>query len=76
MKNGETSISVHSDYYEKWDDDNQWEECSYCYGTGLDRDEIYDCLQCGGDGEVRIEVPQVLTEISLEQPLTETSLVR
>lgn len=64
---GETSISVYSDFYEEWDEDENWEECWDCRGTGLDRDEMYDCPICGGEGEVRIydskrSVETVLTD--------------
>lgn len=45
----DTNMSNYAKAYESWDDQD-WNECAYCYGTGLDRDEIYDCLQCGGEG--------------------------
>jgi len=70
MRTGETNISVHAGFYDEWDADDEWEECPDCYGTGLDRDEIYDCETCGGEGEVRIYVPENMSEISIPQPLT------
>ena len=73
MKTGETNISVHSGFYSEWDSDEEWAECWSCYGTGMDRDEIYDCAVCWGEGEVRVDIPENMSEISIEQPLTSTS---
>jgi len=71
MLTGETNISNYSEFYEEWDDDEQWVECTDCYGTGLDRDEIYDCMTCAGEGEIRIYPVKNSLEISIPQPLTD-----
>lgn len=33
-----------------YDDDEFYEECRACYGTGMDKDEVFECESCGGDG--------------------------
>ncbi len=45
----DSNLLNYAEYYEEWDDQD-WEECRTCYGTGLDADEIYDCADCGGEG--------------------------
>jgi len=70
MITGETTLSNYSSFYEEWDEDDEWEECTSCYGTGMDRDEIYDCPACYGEGEVRIYSSRITPEISVPQPLT------
>lgn len=44
-----SALSNYSEAYESWDE-QEGEECPDCRGTGLDRDEIYDCLTCFGEG--------------------------
>ena len=46
-----SSLSNYSEAYEAWDEE-EGEECTSCYGTGLDRDEIYDCPDCYGEGRI------------------------
>lgn len=46
---------------------NEWydcleEECPECHGTGLDRDEIYDCDTCFGEGVIVYAVAPVEEE--------------
>jgi len=53
MNNGSNLLN-YGDYYEQWDEQD-WEECTFCYGTGLDSDELYDCIACGGDGGYPVE---------------------
>jgi len=67
-----TAESYISEFYDQWDEDEYWEECPACRGTGMDRDEIYDCEECGGEGEIRIYDHKNITEISVPQPLTDT----
>ena len=46
--------SVYSNYasaYESWNDAEE-KECPSCHGTGLDREEIYECETCFGEGYV------------------------
>lgn len=70
METSGSNISNYSQFYEAWDDDEWWEECTSCYGTGMDSDEVYDCVGCGGEGEIRIYNPTYTAEISIPQPLT------
>jgi DnaJ-class molecular chaperone len=46
---GETALSNYSEVFDAWDEE-EGVECPDCKGTGLDRDEIYDCLTCYGEG--------------------------
>ena len=46
-----SSLLNYSDTYEAWDEE-EGTECKACYGTGLDRDEIFDCEVCAGEGIV------------------------
>lgn len=64
----DSNMSNYSEYYDEWDDDEEVEECSACYGTGLDRDEMYDCEVCGGEGEIRIVSAKISIGIDLTRP--------
>lgn len=44
-----SNLQNYSDYYEEWDSE-EGETCQQCYGTGLDRDEVYECATCYGEG--------------------------
>lgn len=46
-----SALSNYSEAFESWDGEDG-EECPDCRGTGLDRDEIYDCLTCFGEGVI------------------------
>jgi len=46
---GDSLLSNYADYYEEWDDSEE-EICGECYGTGMDRDELYECPNCAGEG--------------------------
>lgn len=46
-----SALSNYSEAFEAWDNEER-EECPECRGTGLDRDEVYDCLTCYGEGYV------------------------
>ncbi len=46
-----SALSNYSDAYAAWDNAEE-KECSACYGTGLDRDEIEDCPVCWGEGYI------------------------
>jgi hypothetical protein len=48
-----TNLTNYSEAYEEWDD-GEWQECPDCYGSGLDRDELYDCRTCFGEGEIPV----------------------
>lgn len=41
--------SYSAELVEAWNDADE-ETCPDCWGTGLDRDEIYDCPTCYGEG--------------------------
>lgn len=41
--------SKYADMYSAWDVEST-RRCPDCRGTGLDRDEIYDCETCFGEG--------------------------
>ena len=44
-------LSNYSEAFEAWDEEGG-EECRTCHGTGLDRDEVFDCPDCYGEGWV------------------------
>lgn len=44
-----SAFTNYATVYSSWDSADE-EECPDCKGTGLDRDEIYDCETCGGEG--------------------------
>lgn len=47
--------SVFANYSDVFDEfDSQVRKCRECRGTGMDRDEIYECPDCGGEGEVSL----------------------
>lgn len=46
----ESVLSNYSDAFDEYDD--KYEECRACYSTGMDRDEIYECEDCGGEGVI------------------------
>lgn len=52
-------LSNYSEAYTAWND-AETTECPDCKGTGLDRDEIYDCETCYGEGEIVVEEPEVI----------------
>lgn len=54
-----SALSNYSDTYTAWND-AETIECPDCKGTGLDRDEIYDCELCYGEGEIVVEEPDVI----------------
>lgn len=65
LSNYETTYSV-------WNE-AETTECPDCRGTGLDRDEIYDCLLCFGEGEIVIDDPEIIAHagnISIDVGLT------
>jgi DnaJ-class molecular chaperone len=64
----DTNITNYSEYYEEWDNAEE-EECPSCYGTGMDKDEIYDCETCFGEGFIPV-IELSFSEISIPQPLT------
>lgn len=47
----------YAEVYESWYDSAS-EICPECRGTGLDRDEIYDCETCFGEGVIVYAVGQ------------------
>lgn len=51
----DSTLTNYSEDFDEWLD-AETEECRACYGTGLDKDEIYDCPVCAGEGEVTISV--------------------
>lgn len=48
---GDSVYSNYAEMYEEWDE-SPTVTCTECKGTGLDRDEIYDCLTCFGEGVI------------------------
>jgi hypothetical protein len=46
-------MSNYGDYYEVWNDSDT-EECADCFGTGMDRDELYECAACYGEGSIPV----------------------
>jgi hypothetical protein len=48
-RNNDSNLLNYGDYYDQWDEADE-EECPSCFGTGLDRDEMYDCPACYGEG--------------------------
>lgn len=46
---GGSNLANYSDTYEKWDSE-EGEICPQCFGTGLDRDEVWECPACWGEG--------------------------
>jgi hypothetical protein len=50
---GMSVLLDYSEYYDQWFD-AETEECRICYGTGMDKDEIYDCDACFGEGVVSV----------------------
>lgn len=37
---------------ERWTHESEWEDCSLCFGTGLDSEELDGkCIYCDGVGE-------------------------
>ena len=51
-----SNLSNYDEFYEAWDY-AQEVECPDCYGTGLDRDEIYECETCFGEGYLILDLP-------------------
>lgn len=49
----DSTWSNYSSTYDEWNDADH-RVCPDCKGTGLDRDEWYDCPTCDGEGEVTI----------------------
>lgn len=67
-----SNLSNYSEAYTAWND-AETVECPDCKGTGLDRDEIYDCYLCYGEGEIVVEEPEVIAHagnISIDVGLT------
>jgi hypothetical protein len=48
---GSSVLLNYSDYYDEWFE-AETEECHECYGTGMDKDEMYDCPACWGEGVI------------------------
>lgn len=46
---GRTAFSQHLEAYSAWDE-AEGKTCPTCFGTGLDRDEVWDCETCFGEG--------------------------
>jgi DnaJ-class molecular chaperone len=44
-----SAMSNYAQFYSAWDSADEV-ECPDCKGTGLDRDEIFDCEYCAGEG--------------------------
>lgn len=61
----DTIYSNYSSAYVAWNNSYE-EECPECRGTGLDRDEIYDCEYCYGEGVIVFEGDEPDTEIALD----------
>jgi hypothetical protein len=58
-----SALSNYDSYYEVWNN-AETEDCPVCRGTGLDRDELYDCEYCYGEGELPVlteTFPEALT---------------
>jgi len=45
-----SALTNYSDIFEEFDEDT--EVCPVCRGSGMDRDEIYECPKCLGEGEI------------------------
>lgn len=55
--------SNYGDYFEAWNDGIE-EECPECRGTCMDRDELYDCKLCFGEGVlVFFELPDENSQV-------------
>lgn len=50
---GNSVLLNYSEYYDEWFE-AETQECRACYGTGMDKDEIYDCDVCFGEGVVSV----------------------
>jgi hypothetical protein len=55
----DSALIRYSEYYDEYFEAEE-EECPDCHGTGLDREEIFDCETCYGDGVITI-LPKGLT---------------
>ena len=53
----DSALLRYEEYYDEYFNAEET-ECWSCYGTGLDRDEVYDCPVCFGDG-VLLTTPPV-----------------
>ncbi len=73
-----TEVTNDSDIYSESVYDEVFEECRSCYGTGMDKDEIYECPDCGGEGVVYLlplrKIPEIFFETTLTRPLSSDRL--
>jgi DnaJ-class molecular chaperone len=56
-----SAMSNYASVYSAWDSADE-EECPVCRGTGLDRDEVYDCEECAGEGYI-VPIDSLLSDI-------------
>jgi hypothetical protein len=45
-----SALMNYSDVFDEFDEEAT--ECPVCRGTCMDRDELYECPECGGEGEI------------------------
>lgn len=48
-----SNLENYRETFEEWDTAEK-KVCPSCKGTGLDRDEWFDCETCGGEGEITL----------------------
>lgn len=59
MATVDTTLSNYGSTYDAWYD-AETIECPECRGTGMDRDELYDCELCFGECVIVIENPETI----------------